>query len=76
MAHLKEMQPGGFFDITTIKGNLRGIILGVICFLGMWYTHEIVSWVYDIFEIEREYSSVSKVKFRRVMSVFLGGGLY
>lgn len=72
MSWPKEMQPGGFFDIKSISGNIKGIIFGFFVF---WYSYEIFTWIDDLMGIERKFSSEDRVAHRKVLGVSLGGGV-
>lgn len=61
----KEMRSGGFLDQSTVKGNVRTIVICLLCCLVMSHGDCFVSWLYSVLEWEDVASSESTLRVRR-----------
>jgi hypothetical protein len=70
----KYMQPGGFFDLSSARGNIRYIFL---CLLGsflIWNANYIFDWIDMILGLSSTPDSESTVRVRRFWASILGVG--
>ncbi|WP_407294392.1 hypothetical protein [Stutzerimonas zhaodongensis] len=68
----RYMRPGGFYDLSSVKGNIRYILL---CLLGaciIWYSNHIFDGLDMLFEFSSTPDSESTIRVRRFWAGVLG----
>lgn len=61
----KEMQFGGFLDLSTVGGTIRSIIIVLLGSFFIWNAHHVFDWVYSVLGIESVPDSESTIRIRR-----------
>lgn len=77
----REKRPGGFFDVSTVKGNVRSVVVVLVCCSVIWNFHYISFWLNSVFGFEHVPASESMIHVRRFWAglaagtmVLAGGG--
>ena len=71
-ARYKDTDPGGFFDLSTIKGTARAMVAVLLCVLMLWNVDWIFTWLYGWLGIDYVPATESMVRVRRFWAkVFL-----
>nr|WP_152029990.1 hypothetical protein [Pseudomonas sp. LPH1] len=73
----KYMRPGGFFDISSVWGNIKSIILVLLGAFAIWNFHYFSFWLDSVLGLEHTPATEGMVRVRRFWAGILGGaGLF
>lgn len=70
----KYMQPGGFFDLSSVRGNIRYIFLCLFGAFLIWNANHIFDWIDIILGLSSTPDSESTIRVRRFWASILGVG--
>ena len=73
----KDMRPGGFFDVSSVWGNVKSIILILLGAFAIWNFHYFSFWLDSVLGLEHIPATEGMIRVRRFWAGILGfGGLF
>lgn len=73
----KDMRPGGFFDVSSVWGNVKSIILILLGSFAIWNFHYFSFWLDSVMGLEHTPATEGVIRVRRFWAGTLGfGGLF
>ena len=77
----REMRPGGFLDISTVKGSARAVVVVLLCCFAIWNFHYFSFWLDSVLRLEHVPATEGMIRVRRFWAgvaagtmVLAGGG--
>lgn len=70
----RYMQPGGFFDLSSVAGNIRYIFLCLLGALLVWNVNHFFDWIDMVLGLSSTPDSESTIRVRRFWASILGVG--
>jgi len=69
--HYPEYAPGGYFDIQTYRGNIRGAVFSIVSTVLIWFFEDAYALAHQLFGSSHEINQ-AKQEWTRLCGVVLG----
>lgn len=69
----REMRHGGLLDISTVKGNVRSVVIVLLCCFAIWNFHDFSFWLSSVLGLDYVPATEGMIRVRRFWAGLAAG---